>query len=223
MKNQDETGKRYGLLLVLGHAGVTSGNAYWSCVCVCGSVKRVAGFNLRAGRSRSCGGCSRAKHGPKKPRFCKECFVVVAPRHQRCASCRRTHHNRTGRLWLLNNPGKARAVQEKRADRKKQTCRAWVEANRERARANRRARRARISGATGDMTNKEWIGIFDSYDRRCVYCGDAATTTDHVAPLVLGGAHSTTNCVPCCIRCNCSKGATPLVAWLARRPMPGWR
>ena len=36
----------------------------------------------------------------------------------------------------------------------------------------------------------------------CVYCGDIATTKDHVIPKSRGGRTT----LPCCLRCNRAKG-----------------
>lgn len=48
---KDETGMRYGRLVVLRYAG----NYKWSCVCDCGSFVAVLGPELRRDRVRSCG------------------------------------------------------------------------------------------------------------------------------------------------------------------------
>jgi 5-methylcytosine-specific restriction endonuclease McrA len=47
----------------------------------------------------------------------------------------------------------------------------------------------------------------------CVYCGDRATTADHVRPLSSGGRHVIENLVPACRSCNSSKHAALLSAW----------
>jgi hypothetical protein len=61
---QDFTGERFGLLLVLGRVP-NSSPLTWKCKCTgCGRIRKVAGFNLRSGRSLSCGSCGkRKKHG----------------------------------------------------------------------------------------------------------------------------------------------------------------
>jgi hypothetical protein len=51
----DETGKRYGKLLVLCRASNHGTKARWHCVCDCGQVKQVTGGHLRSGHSASCG------------------------------------------------------------------------------------------------------------------------------------------------------------------------
>ena len=52
----NETGNRYGKLLVLEFAGLTRyGMALWLCECECGNRRKVAGANLRRGHTTSCG------------------------------------------------------------------------------------------------------------------------------------------------------------------------
>jgi len=62
----NETGNRYGNLVVLGQAKSNKRNkAMWRCLCDCGSETIVLGSSLRCGDSKSCG-CKEAvstKHG----------------------------------------------------------------------------------------------------------------------------------------------------------------
>lgn len=51
---------------------------------------------------------------------------------------------------------------------------------------------------------------------RCVYCGAAAATIDHVVPRSRGGRHEWTNVVSACHRCNHAKGDRPVTEL-------GWR
>lgn len=51
---KDETGKRYGRLVVLGIAARNNG-LYWACRCSCGGSSVVKGADLRNGSTRSCG------------------------------------------------------------------------------------------------------------------------------------------------------------------------
>jgi len=39
----------------------------------------------------------------------------------------------------------------------------------------------------------------------CYYCGQEATTIDHIIPISKGGISSEDNCVPACHRCNSGK------------------
>lgn len=49
-------------------------------------------------------------------------------------------------------------------------------------------------------------GIFRRDGYRCVYCGKAASTVDHVVPRSRGGANTWKNLVSSCRDCNHSKG-----------------
>ena len=52
----DMENKSFGRLLVLKLAYIGNDNrAYWSCKCVCGSIKNISGKELRKGSIRSCG------------------------------------------------------------------------------------------------------------------------------------------------------------------------
>ena len=53
---KDETGKRYGRLLVLERdMSIKSRQARWKCLCDCGEVVSVLGRYLRRGSTKSCG------------------------------------------------------------------------------------------------------------------------------------------------------------------------
>ena len=69
-------------------------------------------------------------------------------------------------------------------------------------------------------------GVLRRDGNRCAYCGQGATTIDHVLPRSRGGADSWENLVACCLRCNNLKGdRTPAeMRWdlrLAPRPPHG--
>ena len=49
-------------------------------------------------------------------------------------------------------------------------------------------------------------GVLRRDAHRCVYCGSAATTVDHVMPRSRGGLDTWANLVACCVRCNNVKG-----------------
>lgn len=56
MRLKDETGKRYGRLVVIKRAGIgTGGYVMWRCKCDCGGEKIINGSNLRQGATQSCG------------------------------------------------------------------------------------------------------------------------------------------------------------------------
>lgn len=58
--------------------------------------------------------------------------------------------------------------------------------------------------------------------RACVYCGDAATTVDHLRPVLqrgglpTGHGNDVWNAVPSCVSCNSSKGNTHWLAFMQR-------
>ncbi|SEB98743.1 5-methylcytosine-specific restriction endonuclease McrA [Paramicrobacterium humi] len=49
-------------------------------------------------------------------------------------------------------------------------------------------------------------GVLRRDAHRCGYCGQAASTIDHVVPRSRGGEDSWENLVACCLRCNSVKG-----------------
>ena len=56
--------------------------------------------------------------------------------------------------------------------------------------------------------------ILDAWRRRCIYCGDNATTLDHLVPR--SSPESTelsNNLAPACLRCNQSKGQENMELW----------
>jgi adenine-specific DNA-methyltransferase len=52
------------------------------------------------------------------------------------------------------------------------------------------------------------------YGRQCIYCGDWATTRDHLLPKSRGGSNRLQNLRPCCTTCNYAKGARTPEEWL---------
>ena len=53
---------------------------------------------------------------------------------------------------------------------------------------------------------------------RCLYCGEASESIDHIHPLSRGGMSVTENCVPACLACNGSKGDADAFAWYRSQP-----
>ena len=52
----DITEQRFGKYLVLKEIGRDKGgNVLWKCLCDCGTIKTVRGYDLRNGKVRSCG------------------------------------------------------------------------------------------------------------------------------------------------------------------------
>jgi 5-methylcytosine-specific restriction endonuclease McrA len=69
-------------------------------------------------------------------------------------------------------------------------------------------------------------GVFARDSRRCGYCGQTATTIDHVLPRSRGGRNTWLNTVAACGGCNQRKGdRTPAEAGMALRiqqTVPTW-
>ena len=63
-------------------------------------------------------------------------------------------------------------------------------------------------------------GVLARDGHRCVYCGAAATSLDHVVPRSRGGAHVWENVVAACSRCNHAKADRSVsdLGWRLHRP-----
>src|SRR5712691_10394227 len=127
-----------------------------------------------------------------------------------------------GRDWMKRNPDKAReAMRRWRTRHPEQHAlardaydaahRASANARRKRYRLSHpevrrviwQVRRARIAGARGKYTAREWADLVLSFQGRCAYCGgDGPLQPDHRIPLALGGSNSIDNIRPACGRCN---------------------
>jgi len=62
----DESGKKYGRLLVLKRSGTKNRYVCWTCRCDCGNMVNVAGIKLRVGNNKSCGCLKNEFFGKKK-------------------------------------------------------------------------------------------------------------------------------------------------------------
>lgn len=65
MATKDLTNQRFGLWTVLGFSERKREGAYWVCKCDCGTIAKVHGGNLAAGRSTNCG-CQRKRNAIEK-------------------------------------------------------------------------------------------------------------------------------------------------------------
>lgn len=64
-KIEDLTGHRYGFWQVLSQAKREEHHIFWNCLCICGTLKKVRGDELKSGRSLSCG-CKTSSKGADK-------------------------------------------------------------------------------------------------------------------------------------------------------------
>lgn len=59
-KPSDITGKTYGKLLAIRYSHSKNSNAYWECMCDCGTFTVVAACHLKSGHTTSCGCAQKA-------------------------------------------------------------------------------------------------------------------------------------------------------------------
>jgi hypothetical protein len=55
--------------------------------------------------------------------------------------------------------------------------------------------------------------IYDAWDCKCGYCGDDATSLDHVIPRFRSGSSNRNNLIPACRRCNANKASAKMEEW----------
>lgn len=92
----DMLGQRVGRLVVVALAGRTQRGYRWECLCDCGTRFEVAGSNLRAGRTRSCG-C--LKRETSSARLAAD---ITGQRFGRLVALKRLNERkRTNRVWLV--------------------------------------------------------------------------------------------------------------------------
>lgn len=122
-------------------------------------------------------------------------YVANRPKEQvRASSARHRARNRTRVLA-----------------RRREIYAANIEAERERARL--RVRRRRVGK---DRDSVEYMEG-PLADDPCSYCGNPATSVDHIDPIALGGSNHWSNLTAACASCNGGKCDTPLLFYLLRR------
>jgi len=88
-------------------------------------------------------------------------------------------------------------------------------------------RRARLAGAGGKYSAREWADLVERYEGKCAYCGVLAPLQpDHRVPLALGGSNLIENILPACGSCNRRKhlmSEAQFRARLGRGPLEGDR
>lgn len=123
---------------------------------------------------------------------------------------------KTYRAEYVERPGKREELSAK--------ARAWVDANRDKARAywskyyktdrgrirhamQQNKRRAKLKLAICDFTYDQWLAIQEAFGWACAYCGidSVPMTMDHVIAIANGGHDTASNIVPACLSCNSRK------------------
>lgn len=55
--------------------------------------------------------------------------------------------------------------------------------------------------------------IYEAWDCKCAYCGDCATSLDHIVPRFKSGSSNRYNLLPACRRCNSNKASSEMESW----------
>jgi len=55
--------------------------------------------------------------------------------------------------------------------------------------------------------------IYEAWDCKCGYCGDDATSLDHIVPRFRSGSSNRNNLIPACRRCNTNKASAKIEDW----------
>ena len=55
--------------------------------------------------------------------------------------------------------------------------------------------------------------IYQAWDCKCGYCGNAATSLDHIVPRFKSGCSNRHNLIPACKNCNASKASNDMETW----------
>lgn len=179
--------------------------------------------------------------GDLLPKRCSKCHRMLPPgmfkidrsRHEgRSFVCRDCSYIRLN----PNVPGKRERI-EKRAQGLAwcSECHAWLSASEVRAgkcgehrrRADREHyatdedfRRRRSGRASARRRGVDPVPVIaqeyltEEFEGLCAYCDDAATTWDHVVPVIKGGQTTPDNILPSCGPCNSSKRDRDVFEWL---------
>jgi len=59
--------------------------------------------------------------------------------------------------------------------------------------------------------------IYKSWDHCCGYCGEPATSLDHIVPRFKSGSSNRNNLLPSCQRCNSNKGSFDMKEWYSKQ------
>lgn len=59
--------------------------------------------------------------------------------------------------------------------------------------------------------------IYQAWDYKCGYCSADATSLDHIVPRFKSGSSNRHNLLPCCRRCNATKGSEDMKIWFEKQ------
>jgi hypothetical protein len=109
----------------------------------------------------------------------------------------RAAHPNVGREYAAAHPEVGRAAKRK-----------YAAAHPDAERIRTTLSRAHKLAAVGTHSPTDVRGRWAMYGNRCWMCGEPATATDHVKPLIKGGSNWPANLRPVCKPCNSHKSAT---------------
>lgn len=83
----------------------------------------------------------------------------------------------------------------------------------------RREKQRKLISVNGSYTLDEFLNLQKQFNFECAYCGSKEEITpDHVVPIAKNGSTTIDNIVPCCRRCNSSKGMQDMETWYRKQP-----
>lgn len=96
--SKDLTGQRFGRWTVIERAASRKGKTAWKCICDCGTVSVVIGYNLTSGHSKSCGCLTdKARHDRAVHMGCADrLYHVWKTMKQRCMNPKNTSYKNYG-------------------------------------------------------------------------------------------------------------------------------
>jgi 5-methylcytosine-specific restriction endonuclease McrA len=59
--------------------------------------------------------------------------------------------------------------------------------------------------------------IYEAWDCKCGYCGEEATSLDHIIPRFRSGSSNRNNLLPACRRCNTNKASAKMEDWYVQQ------
>ena len=159
---------------------------------------------------------------PKRPRRAKRLSTEDTRAYHRAYRAK----NRDGiraqqRARYASDPqvrARRRAYRAANAERYRETLRLWHVAHPDVYPHYSALRRARLAGAAGSHTLKQWREKRVLLGNVCIYCGEAKPLTrDHKVPIVRGGTHYIENILPACQGCNSRKYTRTATEFLAMK------
>ena len=152
-----------------------------------------------------CQKCIDYYKSPEQKKY-QAAYVRLESSKERRRDLNKTPKYRAAARRLDQKPvrrAKLREYDDARYHRRKVTAEriAWT-----RCAASRR--RARIRGAAGTWTWEQFASLCESFNNRCLRCGEGGRLSpDHVIALANGGENTIENIQPLCKPCNSSKGS----------------